>query len=92
MAFTKVEAVRLAKDDLASRSGISASNVKEVSVVETEFPDMSLGLPVKDEVSAQMISGGWTIVLDAEGKRYEYRADKYQVRFKGSDGVNYLLS
>ena len=39
-------------------------------------------------MSAQMISSGWQIKLGANGKTYEYRADKYQLRlhnFKGAE-------
>ncbi len=52
---------------------------------------MSLGAPASDEMSAQMISTGWTINLSAEGKNYEYRGDKYQLRLCGFKGTNYVI-
>ncbi len=85
MSFNQETAVKRAKDDLASRIGISESDIDIVSVEEKDFPDMSLGAPVSDEMSAQMISSGWAIIFGAEGNEYEYRADKYQLRL-----VNYL--
>ena len=38
-----------------------------------------------------MIATGWEIGLKANGKSYEYRADKYQLRAKGFEGKNYLV-
>jgi len=38
-----------------------------------------------------MISSGWQIDLDAGGKTYEYRADKYQLRLYNFDGRNYVV-
>lgn len=91
MKFNKESAVREAKTDLAGRLKISEGEIKEVSVDETDFPDMSLGAPAQDEMAAQMISTGWRINLNAAGKNYEYRADKYQLRLRGFNGTNYLV-
>jgi hypothetical protein len=52
---------------------------------------MSLGAPESDEMAAQMIATGWEIDLKANGKSYEYRADKYQLRAKGFNGKNHLV-
>lgn len=91
MNFSKDSAVQQAKADLAKRLSVSENEVKEVSVSEKDFPDMSLGAPVADEMSAQMISTGWQINLEADGKKYEYRADKYQLRLNDFQGTNYLI-
>ena len=91
MSFSKDSVVRDAKADLAKRLKVSEGEIKEVSVEETDFPDMSLGTPVEDEMSAQMISTGWCINLNAKGKNYEYRADKYQLRLRGFNGTNYIV-
>jgi hypothetical protein len=91
MSFSKDSAVREAKADLAGRLNVSESEIKEISVQEADFPDMSLGAPVEDEMSAQMISSGWRINLSADGKTYEYRADKYQLRLRGFNGTNYIV-
>ncbi|MGC2235549.1 MAG: hypothetical protein WA584_05285 [Pyrinomonadaceae bacterium] len=91
MSFTKESAVQEAKADLAKRLGISESDINEKSVEETDFPDMSLGAPAEDEMSAQMISSGWRINLSASGKDYEYRADKYQLRLRGFNGTNHII-
>ncbi len=91
MSFNKDSAVEKAKSDLAKRLGVKESEIKNVSVSETDFPDMSLGAPAEDEMSAQMISTGWKINLSAGGKNYEYRADKYQLRLCGFKGTNHVI-
>ena len=91
MSFTKESAVQRAKEDLAGRLKIKLEDVQEGSVTEKEFPDASLGAPVDDEMSAQMISSGWQIILKADGKNFEYRADKYQLRLVDFEGTNYVI-
>ena len=91
MGFTKESAVERAKQDLADRLKISESDITEGDVAKVDFPDMSLGAPANGEMSAQMISTGWRISLNAKGKDYEYRADKYQLRLKGADGSNHVI-
>ena len=91
MSFNKDTAVQKAKSDLAKRLEIDESEIKSVSVTETDFPDMSLGAPADDEMSAQMISSGWKIKLSADGENYEYRADKYQLRLCGFKGTNIVI-
>ena len=87
MGYTKESAVEAAKNDLAKRLKIGPDDIKS-SASDSDFPDMSLGAAEKGEMSAQMISSGWTISLNAGGKSYEYRADKYQLRLRGFEGKN----
>jgi len=91
MGFTQESAVERAKQDLAGRLNISESDIRESSVAKVDFPDMSLGAPASGEMSAQMISTGWRINLNANGEDYEYRADKYQLRLKGPNGSNHVI-
>jgi hypothetical protein len=91
MSITKESAVEEAKRDLAKRLGVDVDKVKEVGVSEREFPDMSLGAPADGEMSAQMISSGWAIELESEGRKYEYRADKYQLRLHNFNGSNFVI-
>jgi hypothetical protein len=90
MGFTKESAVERAKTDLSGRLGISPGDIRE-TVSERDFPDMALGAAEPGEMAAQMISSGWQIDLDASGKTYEYRADKYQLRLYNFDGRNYVV-
>ncbi|MDQ3749961.1 MAG: hypothetical protein M3367_13270 [Acidobacteriota bacterium] len=91
MSFNKESAIQRAKADLAKRLSVSENGIKIVSANEKDFPDMSLGTPIADEMSAQMISSGWQINLQADGKDYEYRADKYQLRLREFKGTNYIV-
>ncbi len=91
MAISKEEAVEKARKDLAQRLGVSASEIKQQSVEEAEFPDMSLGAPAKDEMSGQMITRGWRIRLQAGNQTFEYRANKNQIRLFGYRGENHRI-
>jgi hypothetical protein len=91
MGFDRDSAAEAAKQDLARRLGVSEAEVSVRNVSDKDFPDMSLGAPEGDEMSAQMISTGWQFDLEAGGKSYEYRADKYQLRLKGYEGRNHLV-
>ena len=91
MKFDRDSAAAAAKRDLARRLGVSEGDVSVKNVSEKDFPDMSLGAPESGEMSAQMISTGWQYDLEAGGRSYEYRADKYQLRLKGYEGKNHLI-
>jgi hypothetical protein len=91
MANSKDGAVENARKDLAKRLNIDASDVKQRSVEDSDFPDMSLGAPEDGEMSGQMITSGWRIRLEAKGQTYEYRADKNQVRLYKFKGKNYRI-
>jgi hypothetical protein len=52
---------------------------------------MALGAAEDGEMSGQMITRGWRIKLEAQGKTYEYRADKNQVRAYSFKGKNYRI-
>ena len=91
MSISKDGAVENARNDLAKRLNIDAADVKELSVEDADFPDMALGAPENDEMSGQMITPGWRIHLEAQGKSYEYRADKNNVRLYKFKGKNYRV-
>ena len=52
---------------------------------------LALGAPEKSEMSAQMISTGWVIQLEAADNTYEYRADKFHLRLVGFEGGNHIV-
>jgi len=91
MAYSKDDAVRRARADLAARLGVAESEIREASVAESDFPDTSLGAPARGEMSGMMISSGWRIRLSAAGKTYEYRADRNQLRLYDFKGSNYKI-
>lgn len=91
MRFTRETAVEHATRDLAGRLKIDEGEISAKGVVDKEFADMSLGAPAKGEMAAQMIADGWQIKLSADGKTYEYRGDKYQLRLHNFKGENYVI-
>ena len=91
MAINKDGAVESARKDLAKRLKVDATDIKERSVEDADFPDMALGAAEDGEMSGQMISRGWRIKLEAQGQTYEYRADKNQVRAYQFKGKNYRI-
>ena len=91
MPINKDGAVESARKDLAKRLNIDPGDVKERSIEDSDFPDMSLGAAEDDEMSGQMITPGWRIRLDAKGQTFEYRADKNQVRLYKFKGKNYRI-
>ncbi len=88
--MTKEEAIEKARKDLAQRLKTDATKI-EHSVEDADFPDMALGAAEGDEMSGQMITRGWRIRLSADGKPYEYRADKNQLRLYKYKGRNYRV-
>jgi hypothetical protein len=38
-----------------------------------------------------MISSGWQIELEVDGKQFEYRGDKYQLRLVNFEGRNHVI-
>ena len=91
MANSKDGAVENARKDLANRLKIDPADVKQKSVEDDDFPDMSLGAAEDGEMSGQMITPGWRIRLEAQGQTYEYRANKNQVRLYKFKGKNYRV-
>jgi hypothetical protein len=89
--MTKEEAVEKARNDLARRLKTDAGKISESSVEDADFPDMALGAAEDDEMSGQMMTRGWRIRLAADGRTYEYRADKNQLRLSQYKGKNYRV-
>lgn len=80
-----------ARQDLAERLAVTESTITTVAVTQADFPDGSLGAPVEDEMSAQVITPGWRILLQAGGETYEYRATERQLRLVNFKGRNYRV-
>jgi hypothetical protein len=89
--MTKEEALDKARNDLARRLNLDASKISQSSVEDADFPDMALGAAEEDEMSGAMMTRGWRIRLAAGGSKYEYRADKNQLRLYDYKGKNYRI-
>lgn len=63
---------QLAVADLAAHLSIAVDAITVVSVEEVEWNDASLGCPKPGMMYAQVITPGHRIVLEVDGKIYEY--------------------
>ncbi|MGI6208127.1 MAG: hypothetical protein ACOYEW_07915 [Anaerolineae bacterium] len=70
----------LAQADLARTLGLSPDEVEVIKVESVQWPDASLGCPEPGKVYAAVITPGYRIILQAAGRRYEYRSDRRRVR------------
>jgi hypothetical protein len=68
--------VDLVKQVLVQQLHAPADQVKVVSVEEVEWPDGCLGVHKPDIMCAQIITAGYRVILEFNGKRYEYHTDK----------------
>ncbi len=68
------EGPAVAMNDLAKRLGVDASDVSVLSAEEVTWSDASIGCPEPGKMYAQMLVSGSLIVLEADGKQYEYHA------------------
>ena len=91
MSSIDIATVVKARADLAQRLGVSENEIAEGHIDQTDFPNASLGAPVADEMSAQMITPGWRIRLRAGDNTYEYRATARQLRLVNFKGRNYRI-
>ncbi len=91
MALNKPDAIEKARRELAKRLGVKDIEVRDAGVQDADFPDMALGASVSGEMSGQMITPGWRIHLEANGKTYEFRANEHQLRLFNFDGKNYKI-
>ena len=91
MEISQQQVVERARNDLASRLGIDKDEIVQTSITETDFPDAALGASVDDEMSAQVITPGWRIRLNANGQIYEYRTNNRQLRLYNFKGENYRI-
>ena len=71
--------VDLAKKDLAGRLNIAVEQVRLVKQERKDWPDTSLGFPEEGKAYAQVITPGFVIILEANGRLYEYHSDYERV-------------
>ncbi len=69
----------LAVADLANQLGIAPTAITVREVSEAEWPDASLGCPQPGMMYTQVITYGQQIILEADGRTYEYHASRGHV-------------
>jgi len=67
--------VQKAIERLARSREISVDAVEVISHEFVQWPDTSLGAPRPGYVYAQVLTGGYKVILVAQGRRYEYHTD-----------------
>ena len=92
MSLSQSEAVSRARADLAKLLGVAEGDIKEAATESADFPNSTLGAPLKGEMAMQMITSGHRIKLGAAGKSYEYRTDSHQLRLYKFKGANFRIS
>jgi hypothetical protein len=68
--------VEQARQDLANELEVDAGAVTLVQVQQVDWPDSSLGCPQPGGTYLQVITPGYRIELDAQGRRYMYHTDR----------------
>lgn len=68
-------ALAAAQAALAGELGVAGGAVSFVQAEPVEWNDSSLGCPKPDQVYLQVITPGYKITLQAQGKSYEYHTD-----------------
>lgn len=61
-----------ARADLAARLDIDAEEPELVGLMPDEWGDTSLGCPAEDTAYAQVVTSGYSVMLDHMGTEYEY--------------------
>ncbi len=64
-----------AQQVLAAQLGLFPEEIKIIAVEKNDWPDACLGVAVAGQMCAQVITPGFRVVLEANGKRYEYHTD-----------------
>jgi hypothetical protein len=67
--------VELAQRALAQELGIDVATIKLTQIEQVEWRDSSLGCPKPGMNYLQVITPGYRIVLEAQGRSYEYHTD-----------------
>ena len=71
--------VMLAKFDLTLRTGVDLEKIATISVEQINFIDTSLGVREPGVEYEAVVTPGLIIILEADGKEYEYHASGAKV-------------
>jgi hypothetical protein len=61
---------------LAKNLGVDPSQIKVVSTEDVEWPDSCLGVSVEGIMCSQVVTSGYKIILEANGKQVEYHTNQ----------------
>ena len=69
-------AQRAAMAELSKNLGIPPSEIKLVSTEAVDWPDSCLGVSVEGIMCSQVVTSGFRVVLEANGKQVEYHTNQ----------------
>jgi hypothetical protein len=69
------DAALTARQILAQQLRIDFNAIQFVSVEQVEWPDACLGVPIPDALCATVVTPGYRVVLEVEGRRFEYHTN-----------------
>ena len=61
---------------LSANLGLPADEIRVVSTEAVNWPDACLGIKVQEQVCAEVITPGFRITLEGDGKKVEYRTNE----------------
>lgn len=67
--------VENARADVAQRQNVPVSDVKVISSEPVDWSDACLGIQQPNVMCAQVITPGYKVVLEVNGKQYEYHTN-----------------
>ena len=70
------QAVAAAMRHLANELGTRLNEIEVIAIEPVDWPDASLGCPQPGKAYAQVVTPGYRIVLEADGKEYELHTDQ----------------
>ena len=72
----KDAAVANSRNDLAQRLNVDPSVITLVSVEQVDWPDGCLGVHAPGIMCTMVITPGYRVILEANGKQYEYHTNE----------------
>jgi len=60
--------------DLGGRTGLDPASFTVVRSEQVQWPDTSLGCPMPGMMYAQVVTQGYRLVFEVDGRQYDYRA------------------
>ncbi len=64
------------QNQISQNLGVAIEKMQITKVEKMDWPNGCLGLPQGDEVCTEVITPGWLLTFNIDGKEYKYRVDK----------------
>jgi len=78
---TKEKLIELAREDLMKLLVVDKDKITVKSVEKITWPNSALGYPQEGHYYLQVLTDGYKIILDCNGKDYEYHTNMDRVKF-----------